>query len=109
MEQQHGFEIDGALTDVLVTVFSEDLLASSFSLADELRQQGLNVEVFPDTSTKLAKQFDYANKLGIPYALVVGPDEFENDEVAIKNLQESEQKVVSRRDVVETLETMMTS
>jgi histidyl-tRNA synthetase len=87
---------------VFVTVFDEDRLLESFKLASELRRAGLNVVCYPETA-KLQKQFKYADRLGAKVTLVLGPDEVENKQVAVKNLASGEQTSVPRESLVETL------
>jgi len=83
---------------VLVTVFDESLLLKSYALASELRKSGLNVMVFPEP-VKLPKQFKFADKMRIKVALVLGPDEVGNGRVAVKNLLNGEQTIVTREAV----------
>ena len=49
--------------------------------------------VYPE-ETKLGKQFKYADRIGVKVTLVLGPDEVETDQVAIKNLLNGEQTTV---------------
>ncbi|HSL30892.1 MAG TPA: histidine--tRNA ligase, partial [Anaerolineales bacterium] len=88
---------------VLVTVFDEARLLESFRLASELRRAGLNVVCYPEAA-KLQKQFRYADRIGTRVALVLGPDEVEQDRVTVKNLGKSEQIVVARSEVLATLQ-----
>jgi histidyl-tRNA synthetase len=55
--------------------------------------------VFPEPS-KLPKQFKFADKMKMKVALVVGPDEAEKGLVAVKNLLNGEQVIVTREAVV---------
>jgi histidyl-tRNA synthetase len=87
---------------VLVTVFDEASLLTSFALASELRQAGLKVSCYPEAA-KLPKQFKWADRMGIPAAIVVGPDEQQAGKVAIKNLKTGEQEMVARGEAVEAL------
>jgi histidyl-tRNA synthetase len=84
---------------VLVTVFDEKLWMQSFALAAELRRAGLNVMVFPEPA-KLPKQFKFADKMKLKVALVMGPDEAEKRQVAVKNLSTGEQVIVPREVAV---------
>ena len=77
-------------TRVLVTIFSPTLQGSSLSIAQQLRAAGVNTELYPDTD-KLDKQFKYADKKGIPYAVVIGEDETKAGTVTLKNLATREQ------------------
>jgi len=80
---------------VLVTVFEEARMLDSFRLASKLRASGLDVSVYPEPA-KLGKQFKYADRVGAKVALVLGPDEAENGQVAVKNLMSGEQVVVGQ-------------
>ena len=47
----------------------------------------------------MGKQFKFADKLDIPVAVILGPDEVETGQVAVKNLKTREQVVVAREDL----------
>jgi histidyl-tRNA synthetase len=81
--------------DTLVTVFDAESLPDSFGLAAELRQAGLKVLVYPETA-RLQKQLKYADKLGVRFALIAGPDERANGQVTVKDLRESAQETIDR-------------
>jgi histidyl-tRNA synthetase len=79
----------------LITVFDQDGILDSLSLAANLRRSGLKVTCYP-TDEKLAKQLKYADRAGFRFVLVRGPDEIARDEVAIKDLANREQFNVPR-------------
>ena len=56
----------------------------------KLREAGLKVELYPDNA-KVAKQFQHADKRGIPYAVIIGEEEFETKSYSLKNLSTGEQ------------------
>ncbi|MBK8421874.1 histidine--tRNA ligase [Candidatus Villigracilis saccharophilus] len=85
---------------VFVTIFDENLMRESFSLAAELRGAGLNVLCYPEPA-KLQKQFKFADKMKASIALTIGPDEAANAQVAVKNLVNGEQVTVKRDALVE--------
>jgi histidyl-tRNA synthetase len=87
---------------VFVTVFDEEGLLASFKLASELRRAGLNVVCYPEAA-KLQKQFKYADRIGAKVTLVLGPDEVEKGQVAVKNLLNGEQVAVAREALVEQI------
>ena len=95
-------EFESTPASALVTVFDETLLLKSYELASELRKSGLNVMVFPEPA-KLPKQFKFADKMKMKVALVLGPDEVEKGQVAVKNLVNGEQVIVTREAVVDTI------
>ena len=72
-------------------------------VAASLRAAGVAVEVYPD-SGKLKKQFDYADRKGIPFISICGSSEAEAGQVNIKNLASGEQKTFAAADVAGILE-----
>lgn len=92
---------------VLVTVFdaSSDSVSASVGLATELRAEGIACEVYLNPGDKLGKQFGYADKLGIQFALVLGPDELQQGSVTVKDLKaaEANQQTVRRSELARTL------
>jgi histidyl-tRNA synthetase len=100
--EQYGLlpkELNINPASVLVTVFDEERLLESFKLASELRRAGLNVICYPEAA-KLQKQFRYADRIGSKVTLVLGPDEVEKGQVAVKNLLNGEQTTVARDAMV---------
>jgi histidyl-tRNA synthetase len=87
---------------ILVTVFDQERLLESFKLASELRRAGLNAVCYPEAA-KLPKQFKYADRIGAKVTLVLGPDEVEKGQVAIKNLINGEQVSVVRAELVDQI------
>jgi histidyl-tRNA synthetase len=51
--------------------------------------------VYPEAA-KLGKQFKYADRIGAKVTLVIGPDEAEAGQVAVKNLTSGEQNVIQQ-------------
>lgn len=90
-------------TKVLVTIFEPKFKDVSLSLANKLRASGLNIELYLDPKTKLDKQLKYADKKGIPFVAIIGPDEVKNNTVTLKNMQTGEQKTISTDQLISTL------
>ncbi len=101
-------EFNSSPAPVLVTVFGEEFQSESLALSAELRAAGINVTTYPEV-TKMKKQFKFANKMGMRIALIVGSDEVENAEVAVKNLISGEQVKVTRAEVPEKIQEMLAS
>jgi histidyl-tRNA synthetase len=87
---------------VLVTVFDASLALQSTGLAAELRRAGLNVALYPEPA-KLPKQFKYADKMKMKVAVTIGPDEAAQGQVAVKNLGNGEQVIVTREAAAESI------
>lgn len=56
----------------------------------KLRSFGIKVELYPDNA-KVAKQFQHADKRGIPFAVIIGETEMNEGKFALKNLVSGEQ------------------
>lgn len=81
--------------ETLVTVFDEDGLFDSFALAASLRTAGLKVVVYPEAA-KLQKQLKYADRIGVRYVLIAGPDERAAGQVTVKDLKERTQETLDQ-------------
>ena len=55
-----------------------------------------------DTS-KMKKQFEYADKKAIPFVLIVGSDEIEKGEYTLKNMLSGEQSSLKIEQIIEKL------
>jgi histidyl-tRNA synthetase len=77
---------------VLVTIFSPALADKSLEIAAALRKNGVNTEIYSDPTVRLDKQLKYADRKGISYAIIAGPEEVKKDGFLLKNLQSKTQK-----------------
>jgi histidyl-tRNA synthetase len=90
-------EVAGAPIDVMVALWNEASRADAVALAAELRRAALRVDVYPDAE-RLGKQFKYASGRGVPFVAVVGDEEREKNQVAVKDLRSGGQTAVARAD-----------
>jgi len=67
-----------------------------------LRAGGIATEVVLDGG-KLGKQFKYADRAGIRFVVVLGPDEIAKGAVTVKDLRKQDQFEVPRAELVQTL------
>jgi len=67
-------------------------------LANQLRSQGLKCSVYPDKK-KIGKQFDYANKTGYRWVIVIGDNEISEEVVQLKNLASGNQIKLTLNEV----------
>lgn len=72
--------------------------AKSLKLANELREYGYIVDV-EMTGRKIKKCFDYANKEGIPYVIVLGEDEVSKGVFKIKKMETGEEVQIEFDDL----------
>ena len=75
-----------------------DDMTVPIKLASDLRKNGINTEIFLNDK-KLKAKMKYADKLEIPYVIVVGEDEVNSGVVKVKNMKTGEQIESSIEDV----------
>ena len=80
-----------AVAKVLVVPMTNEEMEYSSEVAKKLRDQGINTEQFLEDK-KLKAKFKYADKLNIPYIIVIGEEEAKNRTVTLKNMQTGEQE-----------------
>jgi len=89
-------------SDVLVTLFDAELYPQTVTLAARLRAAGLNVEQFLEPD-RLGKQFRYADRQGIPFVAILGPDEVQTGQIALKNLVTGDQQTYPLDEAIQQL------
>jgi histidyl-tRNA synthetase len=90
-------------TEVLVTIFEKQLLPDAQKSTQALRKSGVNTDLYPDPTAKLEKQLKYADKKGIPYVIICGPDEKSRNVVKLKTMATMDQEELTIEDVIEKL------
>ena len=89
---------------VLVTVFGPDTLDYSQRAVRELRRSGINTELYLDAGAKLAKQFKYASRKGIPLVVIAGPEEKEAGNVSLRSMDSGEQMQVNIESLAQAVQ-----
>ncbi|MPM96980.1 Histidine--tRNA ligase [bioreactor metagenome] len=88
---------------VLVTVFDEGLIGESVEAANLLRAAGLKAIGYPEVA-KLPKQLKFADRMGIRFAVVIGPDEAAEGKVTVKDLSAHTQQTVAKGEAAAILQ-----
>ena len=76
--------------DIIIINFGIKYLKKIFPVIDMFRKQNKKVFVYPN-DVKLNKQFSYANKHNASFAVIMGENEFNNNEIIIKNMIDGSQ------------------
>ncbi len=84
-------DLNQSSCNYLIANFGEAALAYGLELMQLLREKGYSVEMYPD-DTKLKKQFEYADKKGIPNLIIAGETEAANRTFNLKHLATGDQK-----------------
>ena len=85
-------------TQALFINYGEKEAFYALQAIQKLRQDHIKVELYPD-AIKVGKQFAYADKRQIQYAVIVGESEMLEGKFGLKNLQTGEQATLSFEDL----------
>lgn len=100
MEELNLFPKDLQTTKVLVTIFSAELKEKSIEIASILRRNRVNTELYLDENAKMEKQLKYADQKGIPFVVIIGPDEASKKAVTLRTMKTKEQLVLTQKDLL---------
>ena len=83
-------QLPSAPADALVLPMTESA-APAIALAETLRSAGLRVQLYGEQK-KFKQKMAYANKLGVPFAVLLGEDELAEDMCSVKDMRTGEQQ-----------------
>ena len=78
-----------SISDILIIPMTENLQVP-IKLATELRELKVNTEIYLNNK-KIKAKMKYANKLEIPYVIVIGDDEISSGKIKVKNMETGEE------------------
>ena len=84
---------------VLFVNFGDKEAAFCMKALQKLRENNIKSELYPDSS-KMKKQMNYANRREIPFVVMVGSTEVENNSYTLKNMQTGEQQECSLEELL---------
>ena len=90
-----------SIAKVLVVSMVEDK-SKAVEVAATLRKENIETEVYLEDK-KIKAKFKYADRLSIPYVIVIGEEEIENNVVTLKNMETGEQKTISLKEAIEKI------
>ncbi|MGN1269736.1 MAG: histidine--tRNA ligase [Clostridia bacterium] len=82
-----------SMADILIIPMLQDM-SVPIKLANDLRTQNINTEVYLNDK-KLKAKFKYADKLKIPYVIVIGEDEINSNTIKLKNMETGEEETLN--------------
>ncbi|MCI9367044.1 MAG: histidine--tRNA ligase [Oscillospiraceae bacterium] len=102
--QEQGYLNDALLTapaDVLVLPMTDDL-SPAIALATALRGAGIRAQLYTEQK-KFKQKMSYADKLGVPYILLLGEDEITQGKASLKDMRTGEQELLSAAEIIERI------
>lgn len=80
-------------------------LKESLEIAEELRKENINVDVAFDKKG-VGKSLEYANKMEIPYAIIIGEDELKKNKVKLKDMKSGREEMLSIENVIKRIKNL---
>jgi histidyl-tRNA synthetase len=88
-----------ASVQLMFVNFGEKEQLYCMKLLAEIRNAGINAEIYPD-KVKLKKQMVYANKKNVPFVAMVGENEMNEGVINLKNMETGEQENVTLEKLI---------
>ncbi len=95
-------EMKKATPSQILVIPMVETMTQALEIATGLRNADIATEVYFNEG-KMGKKFSYADKLGIPYVLVVGEDEINSGKFKLKNMTTGEQNELDIAQIIESL------
>ncbi|MDV7188094.1 histidine--tRNA ligase [Lutibacter sp. TH_r2] len=92
-------KVELPMPKVLFINFGEIEAAYGIKAVQKLRVNGIKSELYPDAA-KMKKQMNYANRREIPFVVLAGTSEIEENKYTLKNMQSGEQQVCTLEELV---------
>ncbi|NSJ91142.1 histidine--tRNA ligase, partial [Coprococcus sp. MSK.21.13] len=96
-----GENASSTLSQVLVIPVG-DTMEYSIKVANKLRENEIISELYLE-DTKIGKKFAYADKLKIPYVILIGEDELKEEKVSVKNMETGNQESMSLEEAIKII------
>lgn len=90
-----------SISKVLVIPMTDNL-EKCMEITSQLRNAKINTEIYLEDK-KMKAKFKYADKLNIPFAIVIGDDEIANKKVTLKNMVTGEQDTLTIEETIEKI------
>ncbi len=102
--QEQGLLSDEVLSapcDVLIIPMTEDY-GPAVAAATVLRSSGLRAQLYTE-KRKFKAKMSYADKIGVPFIILLGEDEAAQGLLSVKNMESGEQQMLSVEQAVELI------
>ena len=87
--------------DVMVIPMTKDT-GAAISAATAFRNASLRCQIYSETR-KFKAKMSYADRIGVPYLVLIGEDEMAAGKLSLKNMKTGEQKLVTVEEAAEEI------
>lgn len=106
MEQLELFPEDQLrFTDALLISLDPSCERYALGILSRLREKNIACELYPDPG-KLKKPLGYAHKKGIPWVVLIGPEEMASGKLTVKNMAEGSQSQYEEAELGSLLQSL---
>lgn len=97
-----GENASSTLSQALIIPMGDECIEHSIKIASDLRENEIVCEIYFEDG-KVGKKFGYADKLNIPYVILIGSDEINQNKVTLKNMSTGEQQTITLEEAMEVI------
>lgn len=87
---------------LLILALDEESHQFAFNLLTTLRINNIPCDLYPEPA-KMKKQMKYADKINVPYVLIIGSEEMKSGMFSLKHMRSGEQQNLGLQDIISRL------
>ena len=88
-----------SISRILIIPMDENCASFALKIANDLREKGINTDIYSNFYKDMKSKMKYADKLNIPYVAIIGENEIKENCVMLKNMNEKSQEKVLLDDI----------
>lgn len=89
-------------TKVFIVSVNDSVRKDCIKLAQQLRKNGINTQI-DIMGRNIRKQLEYVDSFGIPYSIIVGPEEAKKNKFKLKNMKKGTEQELSPQNILKKL------
>ena len=90
-----------SISEVIVISMADDYMEAA-KIATKLRNENINTQIYLGDK-KIKAKMKYADRLHIPYAIIIGEEEIKTNKVTLKNMKNGEQTMLTLENAIEKI------
>lgn len=91
-----------SIARVLILPMDKSRISYSLNLMSKLRENNINTSIF-ENEKNLKNKLEYANKINIPYIVIIGENEENNNNYTLKNMESGDQFILTLDKLIKKL------
>lgn len=92
-----------SIAKVLVVPMDENCSGFALKVAKQLRDSGINTDLYSNIQKDMKAKLKYADKQNIPYVCIIGENEIQENVVMLKNMQQKTQQKLKLEELLNIL------